>query len=85
MNDAFDIIVFLENGESVIEIAEVNLIVFYWCSGNFFDAFQNVGIAPGIIVNAYYFVAVFKKVNQRMRANKAAATRNQYFRHGLKN
>ncbi len=30
MNDAFDVLIFLEDGKSVIKIAEINFIIFYF-------------------------------------------------------
>ena len=44
MNDASDIIIFLENGERVIKIAKINFIVLYFFTGDFFNPSSIAGI-----------------------------------------
>jgi len=39
MNNAFYIRILLEDGKRVIEIAKINLVIFYGFARNFFDAF----------------------------------------------
>jgi hypothetical protein len=41
VNDTGDVIVFLEDGESVIEIAEVYLVILYFLTHDLFDAFHD--------------------------------------------
>src|SRR6476620_6773359 len=81
MNDAVDVLIFLEDGKSVIEITEVNLVVFYGFPCDLLNTFQHRGVRPGIIINADHFVTILNQVNYSMRTYITATSRNQYFCH----
>src|SRR5436189_2136428 len=40
MDDSLDVIVLLENGECIIEVAEINFIILYFPVGDFFDSLE---------------------------------------------
>ena len=43
MDDCLDVFVLLEDGEGVIEIAQVDLIIFNFLAGDLFHAFEYIG------------------------------------------
>ena len=66
MNDPADIRIFLEYRKRVIEIAEINLIVFYFLSRDLFHAQQDIGVGAGVIIHGDHFIAVFQEVHNGM-------------------
>jgi hypothetical protein len=81
MYDSFDVCILLEDGKSVIEIAEINFIVLNFLPGYFLYPFQHAGMRPGIVVNRYHIIPVFYKINYCMRADIAATSGYENFNH----
>ena len=72
MNDAIDIIVLLEYGKRVVEIAKVYFIILYFLPGDLFNAIEDPRVGAGIIIYRNNIIAIFYKVNYCMRANISA-------------
>ena len=74
MNDAIDIRIFLEDGKSIIIDTEINFIILYDLTGNFFNRIQDPLAAPGIIICRDNIKTIFDQVDYGMCTNITTAT-----------
>jgi hypothetical protein len=66
MDDAVNVIVLLEDGESVVVVAQIDLVVLDLFSRYFFYSFEDAGRAADVIVYTYYLESVGDEVHYRV-------------------
>ena len=81
MYDAGNVVVLLEDGMRIVKDAQVYVVIFNWLTRNLSYALHYCGVAAAIVIYRYHFEALLYKVYNRMRANVATSTGNQYFFH----
>src|SRR5437868_5583185 len=84
MNDALYIRILLENSMGIIKYAKINVIILYFFSGDPFHTFENTGLTPAVIIYRNNFIAIFHKVNDRMRSYIATSACHQDLIHAAK-
>jgi hypothetical protein len=83
VNDALHIFIFLEDGKRIVEIAQIDLVIFDSFAGYFLDAFQDNRIGSFVIIYRNNIVTIFNQINNRVRTDVTASPCDQNLSHLL--
>jgi hypothetical protein len=81
MDDPGNILIFLEDGERIVVVAQIDLVVLDLFSGDLFDAFQYPRGRADIVIDTNDFKAVGNQVHDRVGAYIAASAGDKDLLH----